>query len=288
MSFMFSEDNECITYDEIKQALYLIPEEIITEKNVKWFIQIFGWEQLCHDINALGGRVYELCKSETVVEQERRDQYYLRLLGSLTNDEFKDLLVMVYNRPVTLVEMYDKYKDKIFHAHHSYSFFGLMCLIIKTIKSYRNDWNVRSVLNRMYPSIFLSPQQVESRLQEIKRRELVEAALEREIPQPPLSHEEKELRRKAVDAQHKLMISGQAPVTYDKNGEPEPNPYHSAVFERPPPPSGARGARGGSRRRRRTAHRKRKSHRKSKRVHHTRKKHTRRHRHSRHRRHHRH
>jgi hypothetical protein len=48
------------------------------------------------------------------------------------------------------------------------------------------------------------------------------------------------------------------------------------------------GARGGSRRRRRTAHRKRKSHRKSKRVHHTRKKHTRRHRHSRHRRHHRH
>jgi hypothetical protein len=124
------------------------------------------------------------------------------------------------------------------------------------------------------------------RLEEIERRELAAAALEREKSRrplsQPLSHDEKELRRKAVDAQHKLMISGQAPVTYDENDEPEPNPYYTAVIK--PPPSGAQG---GSRRRRRTSHRKRKSHRKSKRVHHTRRKHTRKHRHS-HRRHHRH
>ena len=160
-----------------------------------------------------------------------------------------------------------------------------MCLIIKTIKSYRNDWNERLILNQMYPSIFLSPEQVKSRLREIESRELAQAsrqrALGRQPLEQPLSPGETEVRRQEVDAQHKLMISGQGPVTKDMNDETEPNQYHTAVFGFP-----SSGARGGSRRKR-TAHRKRKNRRKSKRVHHTHKKHTRRHRHS-HRRHHRH
>jgi len=154
----------------------------------------------------------------------------------------------------------------------------------------RNEYETPSGLGRC-PMGFVALQMKkfdQRRLEEIFRRELAAAALEREISRrpllQPLSPGETNLRREDVNAQHERMISGQGPVTYDKNGEPEPNPYHSAVFE--PPPSGARG--GSRRRRRRTAHRKRKSHRKSKRVHHTRRKHTRRHRHSRHRRHHRH
>jgi hypothetical protein len=277
MSFL--EDKECITADEIKLALNLIPEEIKTEQNVKWFEQIFRWEQLCHDINVLGAIVDTMCKNDV------QRQYYNRLLGKLSELDFKHLLSMVYNNSVKPDDMLDSYGDKIFHSHQSYSFFGLMCLIIKTIKTHRNEHNVRIILNKMYPLIFLSPEQVKLRLEEIKRRQLLEEerrlAFERRPFEQYLSAEQKEERRQHVDAEHALMIRGDREYDGDSMGQSRsqsPDQYYTADFKRPPPPSRAKG---GSRRRRRTAHRKRKSHRKSKRVHHTRRKHTRRHRHSR-------
>ena len=254
-------NKECITADEINLALNLIPEEIKTEKNVKWIEPIFGYEHLCHDINALDDRVNEICGEEV------QKRYYNKLLGPLSESDFKNLLEMVYNKSVTLEEMYFKYKYKIYENLQSYSFFGLTCFIIKTIKSYRNEHSVRHVLNKCYPSIFLSPEAVEARLEEIKRRQLQQA------------------ERQQAEQQQALMISGNRQVNpYDGDSIGQspgqslsPEQFHTALFKFPN--STAEG--GSRRRRRRTAHRKRKSHRKSKRVHHTRRKHTRRHRHRR-------
>jgi len=149
-------NKECITADEINLALSLIPEEIKTEKNVKWIEPIFGFEDLCQDINALDDRVNEMCGKEV------QKLYYNKLLGQLSESDFKNLLEMVYNKSVTLEEMYLTYKDKIYVNLQSYSFFGLTCFIIKTIKSYRNEHTVRYVLNRGYPSIFFITRSIKS------------------------------------------------------------------------------------------------------------------------------
>ena len=274
------ENKECITADEIIQALNLIPDEIKTEKNVKWIKPIFGYDQLCQDINDFDARISVIRRGEL------QTQYYKKLLGPLSESEFKDLLEMVYNKSVTLEKMYLKYKDKIYENLKSYSFFGLTCFIIKTIKSYRNEHNVRYVLNEGYPSIFLSPEEVKARLEEIKRRQLLEVERQRALGQQPLeqhlSYLEKDFQRQEADRRHALMISGIRQVNpYDGDimGQSRsPDQFHTALFD----PSPTLGAQGGSRRiRRRTAHRKRKSHRNSKRVHHTRRKYTRRHRHRR-------
>ena len=248
-------NKECITADEIIQALNLIPDVIKTEKNVKWIEPIFGYEQLCKDIDDLDARIFEICGGEL------QKQYYKKLLGpSLSESDFKNLLEMVYNKSVTLEEMYVKYKDKIYVNLQSYSFFGLTCFIIKTIKSYRNDHNVRYVLNKYYPSIFLSPEAVEARQAEIIRRQLLEV-------QRQQAEQQAERQVNSYDGESMGQSPGQSL---------SPEQFHTALFKSP-----TLGAQGGSRRRRRTAHRKRKSHRKSKRVHHTRRKHTRRHRHRR-------
>jgi hypothetical protein len=150
----------CITGDDIQRALNIFPEYLKTEHNVKWVIQIFGWEQLCRDINALDGRVDELCKGKTVVKRKHRKQYYDRLLGPLSKDEFKDLLAMVYNESVTHDDMLDSYEGKIFSSRGNYSFFGLMCLCIKIVKIHSNQDEARTILHSLLdskdPSIFSS------------------------------------------------------------------------------------------------------------------------------------